>query len=273
MGPMSPPALPLSALAAPRYVLRWARPLPRHRGPDKTIRRGLDLLAPDRQRDGTGPASVARIPVKRPAMLRYRAQRDQVGFVDGFGAGVHSVMSRVDGEWLPVAHFIRHGQPERSEPGFRYRLEDAAHDELGLIESARSLDLTDGDPRWTCATVDGRTIEARPHRTSGGAVRQLPRRIRRGVRQWAIPDGAGTFADEPVNGPGGWDLVESTGETVAWLTPPGTAHSSSFAVIGPGATLEALDPTVLLFGYFVLFGELQRHGGKAVEVSSDEEPV
>ena len=48
------------------------------------------------------------------------------------------------------------------------------------------------------------------------------------------------------------------------------AHSSSFAMVGPdGTPLDDLDPTVLLFAYFVLFGELQRHRGKPIEVASD----
>jgi hypothetical protein len=263
---MSPSAVSLSELAAPRYVLRWARPMPRPRGPEVAIRRGLDLVAPDRP--GTGP--VARIPVKRPALLRYRYQRDQAGFVDGFGAGVHSVMTSVDDEWVPLAHFVRHGQPERSEPGFKYRLEDAEHEELALIESARSLNLAAGAPHWTCTAADGTVVEARPHLPADRQVRQLPDRLRRAVRRRPSSTEPGVWAGNPVNGRGGWDLLDADRKTIAWLTPPATAYSTSFAVVGPdGASLEELDPAVLLFGYFVLFGELQRHGGKALQISSD----
>ena len=234
------------------------------------MHRGLDLLAPDRPTDGPTGTRVARIPVKRPAMLRYRRQGEQVGFVDGFGAGVHSVMTTIDDEWVALAHFVRHGQPDRAEPGFRYRLEDAEHQELALIESARSLNLAAGAPHWTCTATDGGVVEARPHVLTDRQVRQLPDRFRRAVRRRPPSTEPGVWAGNPVNGRDGWDLLDADGETIAWLTPPATAYSTSFAVVGPdGTSLEELDPAVLLFGYFVLFGELQRHGGRALPISSD----
>ena len=235
------------------------------------MQRGLDLLAPDRSKDGSGGQRVARIPVKRPAMLRYRRQTHQGGFVDGFGAGLHSVMTTVGDDWEPLAHFVRHGQPDHAEPGFRYRLEDARHEELALIESDRSLDLATGDPRWTCLTADGRVITARPHLSAGRPVRELPGRMRQAVRRRTSGGKAGrSWASHPVNGRGGWDVVDASDQPIAWLTPPATAHGSSFAMVGPdGTSLDDLDPTILLFAYFVLFGELQRHRGKAIEVASD----
>jgi len=286
-----PEAPPFEGLRASRYFAGWSEPGPsRVRWPGTPWERhGFDLFGSDPlpDRPTWSPPDV-HLPDHDPRWYRSipiwvsdeptpaACLLGDLRRAPHFGRDHHDAETWVDGRPAPLARFSLESAAEKSwQPGFSYRLEGPTGWPLARIESQRSLNIENGVDAWRCTTATGSSVEARyrpPARppdisNAERALRLLflvpciwasllqtlvflarrPERRRVGLHdQWV--DGA-------VLGPeGGWELVDEWGRPVLWMLPPGVGHLSNWALVGPHrASLAAVDPAVVLFGFFILY--------------------
>jgi hypothetical protein len=264
---MTSDILLFETLSAPRYMLGWVTPAP-ERYRTAWPRTGLDLFAPGASPPGgelghEEGRAVAHIPIPTGTSLV-----DLVAGVAGtfgqtiidsrkIGELVHPVITCIEGQTMPVAQYVRETGSDRRRKGFRYRIEDSTGRQIAVIDCARSLNLA-GPPHWACRTAAGGVMVARrrPGLLSTLSLDETPLRLIKGAKRvWDQFHGP-RWAETMTNGPRGWDLIDETGRTTAWLAPPSTCHSRYWTLVGPdGASLEGIDPVVPLFCLLLMFTE------------------
>jgi hypothetical protein len=200
----------------------------------------------------------------------------ELGRAPHFGRDHHEAEAWVDGRPVPLARFSLESAAQNvRQPGFSYRLGGPTGRPLARIESQRSLNIENGVDVWRCTTASGSSVVARyrpperPEKTPTAtalatlALEMLkltptviwqfsPWSRRSKIERLDLHD---RWVDGAVPDPeGGWELLDAWDRPVLWMLPPGVGHLTAWALVGPdGASLEHLDPAVILFACFILY--------------------